>query len=575
MQGSDYWLDCFRSICSVLVWGGTALTQLFYYPWLGSLVLIGLWLLLVTVLSKACPVSERWQWLIYSIPVMLLMSVTELGYWIYYLKQPGYFFRETLGYLSVALLLLFSRPKRWGWITAVLAAGCYPLLGVYSVLALVLIAVRNLFRRYWLGGVVLLFTAIGVPMLMARAFSNLPVADAWTAGFPWIECNQTLSLRLTLPFFAAIALLFALVCCSEAEARRRKAGREDSPTQVPLSKPLRYTLLALWLVVLALPFLTNRINYNFHAEMRIARHIDEGQWQQVLDEVDQAPKGPTRQMVVAKHIALLHTNHLLDQLFAHPNIGPSPLVGDSLPVHMAQTCAPQFYLYHGMTNDVAHWSIENSVEYGLTFSDLRYLALASLVSGEKQAALKYLDMLDRSWFYGDFVKRYYPLALDINTIDQYLELKTIKELHDDLPEYMRGDDGYLEWRIYRTFSSQTGFQSPLAQSAAIAYAVMQKEPDNFWSQWKAYLQRNPGRPIPHQFQEAAYLYSQLDPVKYADEGFNFDQPVIHNYQAFRQALDQFTAQPGYSMREVNQYMKQHFGNTFWYYYYFSTNIKVY
>lgn len=575
MQGPEYLADCMHYVGGILIWAGTALTQLFYYPWAGSVVLILLWIAMGLLLRVNCRVSDRWQWLHFAVPVALLVSVVDLGYWIYYLKQPGYFFRETLGFLCVAIFL-WRRERFDIWLMLIFAAILYPLLGFYSVLALGLIALRSIINRYWPIAIVSTLAALLVPGLVVRHYDNIRPIDAWTAGFPFIESNQTFSWPLTTPFIVAIILLIVLVVMSEVAAARTIAPSPEASKATRIHPMLRFLPYLLWAVTLCMPILLNRTNHNYHAEMRISRLIDEQRWEQVLDEVDKAPKGPTRQMVVAKHIALIHTNHLHDLLYAFPNIGPNPAVGDSLPVHMAQTSAAQFYLYHGLTNDAIHWCIENGVEYGFTFSDLRYMTLGALVNGESKLALKYLNMLSRSWFYHDFVRRYYPLVIHPEWFGDYPELQVMRELHNDVAEYLRGDDGNVEWRLYRTFSNQIGhYYSPLAQTIAVAYAMMRKEPDLFWEQCIEYVNMHPNEKFPLEFQEAAYLFTQLDGAKYSASHFRFDQSVVTGYKSFRQTLDGYSANPRITLGEVKQAMKKQFGYTYWYFYYFCTNTVAY
>ena len=55
----------------LLSWAGTYLTQFFYYPWLGTLVLCLLWLLLMWLVKRTFRIADQWTALT-LVPVALL-----------------------------------------------------------------------------------------------------------------------------------------------------------------------------------------------------------------------------------------------------------------------------------------------------------------------------------------------------------------------------------------------------------------------------------------------------------------------------------------------------------------------
>ena len=66
----------------LLTWAGACLTQLFHYPALGIAVLCLLWALLMLLLKQAFRISCRWRWITLLPIACLLLTVTDLGYWI-------------------------------------------------------------------------------------------------------------------------------------------------------------------------------------------------------------------------------------------------------------------------------------------------------------------------------------------------------------------------------------------------------------------------------------------------------------------------------------------------------------
>jgi len=85
------------------IWVGCYLTQFFYYPWLGALMLVGIWVLTHLALTYAFK-AKGWLSVITLVPVIFeLYAVYTFGYYIYYAKCPGYAFAMAVCILSFAI----------------------------------------------------------------------------------------------------------------------------------------------------------------------------------------------------------------------------------------------------------------------------------------------------------------------------------------------------------------------------------------------------------------------------------------------------------------------------------------
>ena len=66
----------------LLSWAGTYLTQFFYYPWLGTLLLCACWLLMMWLIKRAFNLTGLWA-PIALVPVgLLLLTIVDMGYWV-------------------------------------------------------------------------------------------------------------------------------------------------------------------------------------------------------------------------------------------------------------------------------------------------------------------------------------------------------------------------------------------------------------------------------------------------------------------------------------------------------------
>lgn len=515
LKGSAYWHECMRQAGGLLMWIGLAGTSVLAIPAMGITLLITIWLISYWLLRLVFPLPQTWRWMLLLPLFAMLASIVDVGYWVYYMKQPGYWYRESIGLVFV-LLLLLTDQKGKGWMATLLTIICYPLIGWYSTLTFILLCVRQILRREIKTTIFSIVSLLIVPAIVCKCYTTLRPNDAWWIHFPLVANYETVAWSMLWPFIALIAILLILCFISHHQPQKGKWTIAIAGICV--------SIVATWAA--------NYNNANFHAENRMYHAAKEFRWNIVLNEMEQAKDGPTRQMVCCKNLALLHTG-TLSQIFNYENNGPSPAVRDSLPLHMAQSAAPLLYLYHGMTNDAIHWAIENSVEYGLNLDNLQIMALSAIINGESKLADKYLNMLSLAPFQTSFVKRYYPLVNNPDWIDEYPELKLIAELHSELLEVPYHDDGNCEWRIYKNFAQVLGFKSRKAQELALVYAMMLKDYTLFWPQLFDYAKQMHTGEMPKSIQEAAYLGCQLNPEKYPEDKFRFDKTLANRYKNLR------------------------------------------
>ena len=78
---------------------GAWLTQLLYYPALGTTVLMAIWILIYIVGVKAFRLQGSSSSLMFIPIACLLLSLVDLGYWIYVSPIRGYWFSQSIGYL--------------------------------------------------------------------------------------------------------------------------------------------------------------------------------------------------------------------------------------------------------------------------------------------------------------------------------------------------------------------------------------------------------------------------------------------------------------------------------------------
>jgi len=583
--GSDvYWQDCMKLPGGLLAWTGSYLTQFLYHPALGSTMLIALWILLFFLIKRAFRLTGRLSVLAF-LPVMcLLASEIDLGYWIYYIKLPGYYFRETLGFIAATLLVWLAgwAGDRGGgagkWYAvgmSLLTALCYPLFGAFALLALLVQAVKGACRwradkarSLYAAGSALALLAV-TPIAFYQCYPELPMYDAWVVSFPLFRAEDLVSMPPMMPFLVAAACYLVYALLPEG----LRIG-EKRLTAYALNAGL------LLLAVLGVE-MSDFDDSNYHSETRMYRAVDEQRWDDVLMEAAKAPGDVTRQMVMLRNIALFNKGTAGQQMFHYNNMGEPPVTRDSLHVHLVQTAAPMIYLHHGKTNFALRWCIENSVEYDYCFSNLKLLAVCSLIHGEMGAARKYLDILSNTLYYKDWAEHYQPITENPSLLkgknlgQHYPELANIIELRNHMGTTLDGDNGLCEMYIINYFSNTMNRDSKYLQEITLDYAIIQKDIQLFWPHFLLYATLNQDKEMPIHYQEAAYLYGKLEPQTMDTSHMPFDQKrIVERYASFNQ-VSQSLIQAKMNTRQVGEAMKASFGDTFWWFYFFCRDVHSY
>ena len=558
-----------------LQWAGCYFTQLFYYPALGSSVLILMWIAIFFLLKKAFLTSSTQHLIpLLLIPlVCLLVSEIDLGYWIYYHKNHGYCFSQTIGLLFASLLVCLFRSAtsikiKFGTIIAsllgaVLLVGLYYYIGVYAMAAAAALGIIMLLERRWTSGAFYVIAAIATPFLFRHLSDTMRSEQFFTAGIPVFESGNITNTSLSIPFWIALLMLILFPILNKVGERIKNVKAANIISSLLLVAITGFSFGVL-----------EDADYddeNYHAECKAYRDIDNMEWEDALYTIRQIQGTLTRQLIVFKNIALFNTGNIGYCMYDYDNKGMTPTPSDSLIVHMANTASPIIYLHHGMTNYAYHYCMEIQVEYGFNITELKVMALSSIINGEKKLAQKYLNILSRTMFHKKWAEHYLPLARNPKEIGKYPELAKINELHSYMSNNIDSDEGVCENYIINYFSDTYTNASKYLQEMCLAYSVISNNIQKFWRQYILYLQLHKGEKIPDLYQQAAYFYLDMVPTSSPDpKAYNmqFDQKIIDRYNQFDQ-ISQSLLKNGFSKESIARQTEAEFGDTFWWTYYFN------
>ena len=551
-------------------WVGCYLTQFFFYPWLGTLILIILWAILFIV-SRFAFRLRGYRQLFMLLPLFaLLLSEVDLGYWLYYAKSPGYWFVPTLCTLVLYFAFWLIRSLKGWWQTGVLVvltAVLYPCIGCWALALPLFTAIDALCQkaeRKWMTLAISAALILLVPLIYYQFYGRLRLGGAWTVNLPIFETESAHNYWMSLPFI--LCLLCPLLCLL-----------------LPLLKRLRmhYVLKpvasVVWVALLALcTWHFSYRNFNYEEEMRMFRAIRENRHIDVFAELSKVTGPMTRQMVLAKNIALMHVNEgdykIGEKMFAYDNSGEPPYTRDSLRVHLAQTCGMEVYYQYGKANFACRWAIENGVEYGFNVEQLKTLVRTSMMNGEYRAARKYIDILLNTTFQKEWAGEWLDM---LNDKQKYYRSKDYR-LINPLRVYentIDGDEGLIEMYIINYFSHMQK-RDPKFQEQTLVYALVQKDIQLFWQRFFQYALLHEKELMPIHYQEAAFLYGHLEhDVDISGMPFNQER-IVQRYVNFQNATNNLLRM-GMTPEQVGQAIKNEYGDTFWWFYYFCRNVHSY
>ena len=570
-----FWDSCMSLPGGLLSWTGAYLTQFFYYPALGCAMLILLWLVTFGLAKWSFKVADEWSFLLFIPLTALLCSDIQLGYWVYILKAVDYVFCHSLG-LFAALLLSVpfwrylpakEQTQRWialSWIPLV-AALCYYPLGIYALLAAAIVTINNsklkikndgllqFFTFHFSLFALLLLTLWLVPLLETSGTTQMRPEQPWTYGFQYFELDTLRDRSFEAPFYVVFvaALLFPFL--GKLKARK-----------LLLSQSLMVVVGAGMFFCLAV---RDFDDYNFHAELRMQRGVEECRWEDVLREAAKV-KGPvTREMVMFRDIALINRGELCSKRYIYNNESIPPVtMSDSIHLRIADQAADLIYYNYGETIFAIRRAIERCMHYGFSYYTMRMLTQCAIVNGEAKNARKYLRLLSRTTFQKKWADEMLRYVNDRKLMAENERFRMPLRLYNEGSELVGIDDKYVELTIMKKWMYSIT-NDPVAQEVALGTAMMMRDRKCFWSQVQQHYNINPETPFPTHVQEAMLFEVYRMNMQGVNLSFvKFDERVVERYKAFEARLNQYLSQ-GMNEKQIGAALRPEFGDTYMWDYY--------
>ena len=566
----------------LLTWLGCYFTEFFYYPALGVALLTLLWAVMLLVIWRTFRIPVRWMAVLLIPLAAIVLMNQDLGYWLYYLKLRGNFFVASIGTtLAVGSVWIFRllpakyylRPVYMFVSTGVL----YPLIGFYGLLATLLMGFL-LWRLQHLtltdrivGSVVAILSIVFWPLFCYNyVFCQTGIQNIWWTGLPMFWVDKELPL-FYIPYYILVASLVFLAVMegiwnSGVRSQEPVASRKKAKGQ---KFPVRWLLVHVVLVAVV-GYATYHFWYkdhNFHKELRMEHCMENLDWEGVLAEEVGDAEEPTRAIVLMRNLALFRLGRQGDEMYRY--IDGSKPCDKPVPVRMMQVVGYSMYYNYGLANYCHRWCLEQGVEFGFRVEYLKYLMRCSLVNGEYQEARKYISLLKHTRYHKAWAEKYEQLINHPEQLKANAEFSPIFHLMTG-GDVLGTDNMMAEKFIMERFLNSHS-DDKLYREMSLLASLWMKDIQMFWPRFFEYAQTLQGGHMPVHYQEAAYLYGNLEHQVDVSK-MPFDDQVKNDYKAFMDLANNAPSSDEEVMRGI---FFDRFGHTFYYNYFFVHDLFLY
>ena len=563
------------------------LVQFFYYPALGAAIYVALLYAVYRLVVNVFELPKEYK-LLAMLPVLaLLASNTQFGYWIFYLKQPGYWYMALLATLLFLLALWcfkhMNAVLRIIFAVALCFVG-YPLLGAYALAMVLLIGVYSVAeaiangKKIVLPLVTLAVVAVSVyivPQFFYKCYTSICEEYLYGAGLPitqWVKSfvakaeHDTWSywyntFTYWIPF---LLLLVSFVGLCVIVALRAKLPNGKKTEYIVTASVALYAVLLLWV------FWYN--DSNFRIENKQNNAMWKCEWRKVADlakDVD----APTRQIVMNKNIALFKLGVAGNEMFSYPD-GSKEIVAP-MPVHLTQTGGKMVYFQYGKFNFSYRWCMEDAVEYGWRIEYLKHAVRSMLLSGEYRLAQRYIDILKRTMFYRGWAKDMEAYIANPELIEKTNDFNMPLQL-SCYPDNLGVDESFVEAYLTKEFKYVPQEATPLFIEVALTSAMIRKDQQAFWYIFDRYLKDCNSVKLPKNYQEALLLFLNLDKGKTVNVAPEFIDRYVS--KSVQRRLENFVSKTkkykGMKEAEMAPYFTDEYGDTYFYFYFFVRKIRT-
>lgn len=392
----------------LLVYAGNFLTQFYFSPFAGSLILATVFALFAMTYFR---ISEK---LGAAKPFSLLFAAFASCVLILIQTNINYLIYNTLGFLFAGLFFLYSvsfDKKLYGIPVLIMFPLFFYISGGFAWVFLGMYLIKNLLNKK----VVYSISAMIIAALTLLLFKKMVFLQPWSdlIYFPLLLkgfFNNPLILWFLYLFFV---LYPALIILSGRVSLKREQIRTYSLSFIFIPAIITISILA-W-----------KYDKRLTDLFRLEEHFLSGRWDEVIREQEKSQSAnPVAQYYY--NIALSERGALCDRLFFGPqDYGPKSIAipwNSQIPM-IKMFRGVYFYYSIGLINEAHRWAFESMVDQGYRPENIKLLVKTDLINGHYKVAEKYIEILKRTLHYRRLALKFEAIANNPELISDDPELK--------------------------------------------------------------------------------------------------------------------------------------------------------
>lgn len=541
-----YFLGYLRTPGGLTEYFGSFLTQFYYYPWLGALIISltisSVYLLLTKICRMNTGLIDRIIIIPFTIPVLLLISYTDFDLYSRLSQILGICIALFSGWVY---LLLESKIRLAGGI--ILYILLYFVIGGNVFLFISIGIIAELFRKdrsfLYIGGLILISALI--PYLSYLFIYTIPLKSAYLAAtlFDATTDSKTYNIAWT-----GILIIYLLSKCTAGVSWLEK------------TKPIKI-LVPYYIIICGSLYWVGKTYNNADAEVT-AQMVYEGQngnWEKILEISSQCTSDKNKVLrMYYTNLALSELGLLSSKMFHYKQNG------SGLFIHWASAYISPWYngeLYYrmGIIPEAEHCAYETMVNNGKEHSSkpIKRLVYTTMLRKDSAGFEKYIKLFEKSPIYSEWAKQqreYYAKALADSTFHIPGTPKAIN-VNDFFINY-----GMPEYNL--TVPLRTNKSNKKLFEYLMASLLLQKDLKTTVSAFDKYYASIPYDKMPRHYEEAILVCASL----FSDK----KEELLSKYPISKKTLDDFTEYIQLSDEATYQkgmeYLRKRYGHTYWFYF---------
>ncbi len=335
----------------------------------------------------------------------------------------------------------------------------------------------------------------------------------------------------------------------------RSFSKKDSPAMVRLPKDEtrkdNYLQLAVVALIGVLPAVVFGNVYRSYvrpiASMQIS--VMEQDWNKVIKTAEENAEESYRPLAAQYAMALVQTGEIGDRLFNirldYDTLYIKGLNGEA---HNALNMYQMECDFHaGLLQTAYHHAMESMAMEGPTLRNLKMLCKTCILRSEWEAAEKYLTILDRVPFEGDFVEKYRAMLHDVEAVNNDPEFAVVRELE---PIHDNFENRFIQ-PVFLGYTSALGEgRSMSALKNSLMVNIYTKTMPQFLMRCQALVGQNPPINIG---QAMALMSSKYPEVQKSFPNLSYYIPELQNF--LNETNQYIQARPGITEEEKAQLLK--------------------